>query len=81
MCAKELRRAAIGKRSCSLGTCAKELRQAPIDARSCSLACVAKNCPSIHRRRERMGEYDEHGKGPDDYVYQVDDIGARRLAQ
>ena len=28
-----------------------------------------------------MGEYDEHGKGPDDYVHQVDDIGARRLAQ
>ena len=28
-----------------------------------------------------LGGHDEDGKDPDDYVYQVDDIGARRLAQ
>ena len=28
-----------------------------------------------------LGGHDEDGQDPDDYVYQVDDIGARRLAQ
>ena len=28
-----------------------------------------------------LGGHDEDGKDPDDYAYQVDDIGVRRLAQ
>ena len=28
-----------------------------------------------------LGEHDVDRKGPDDYVYQANDIGARRLAQ